>query len=1216
MKILSVRFRRLNSLRDEVRLDFADGPIGRAGLFAIVGPTGAGKSTILDAISLALFNDTARGQGLRIVSRGYRDADAEVEFEAGGRLYRAAWSIHVSKPRKGSTAAPRPTVTASLARLRARGGEGEIVAHGLRGPNSVAAYVEAVSGLDFARFRQSMLLAQGQFDAFLQAKQAERSALLEQITGTEIYSRVSQLVFERHKLFEARLEARREVMEHSGAPDDEALAAFAARVAAAEREASEHQRLLGPAREQLAALRKLSQLDTQRQQLARRELAWRNRTDAHARDRERLRRHDRVAPALPQYGELRRLTDARAAARGRRNAAERRAAAAEASVAPAGELRERARRELEASRGRSDRAVRVAARVRELDRELHGLDERATALAQQSSRDDERRRRLEQLRERIDARVRDADAAMAASRRVLGETAVAEGLDADEVGGIRAARREYVSAQAGVEQHANHLSTLEAEATRARRRLDVLTAREPEALPGRAGRGLADALADIRREREALVADQFAVQSLGEGLRAFVESADELRQAEEQDARRRARLLELEDAAEGQRLAERQCEADLTRAQADLRLAEQAVRAVELTASLRAAHGHTLVDGEPCPLCGAREHPAEHMPDADDLDAHRSRRDRARERASAAEAAADRCTRGRLETEALLAALRESAGARDLGAEREALELRADELRARHVDVLPATDVPLDANLVARLRARFAEGLRREGALETERERAEALLVEERRRDAERVGARGELATAEKLAAAARASAQAGRATADRAEDALRSLVPAQLDPLGDPRHDAFEAELVSAFERRLTATNALREAEATRRASEAERQRVADDREELAGRAGRTREERERLRGLIEQASAERARLLGDARDADAARAEAEAALRVALARERAAETELVGAREARARERQSAREASRLLAECDAALREVGESFAAVVRGLGLADEAAFRAAVIPEEDLPRLREEERDLLREEEAIATLRERIAEELEALRERLAGVDPEAHALEVARLEREEERLQRAVGRARGERADAERRAAEHASASEALAAEAAVAADWKTLQRLVGSKTGHKFRQFAQRITLGQLIHHANRYLRDFYPRFSIVLGGDDPDDGLGVFVEDHYEADQVREVSTVSGGEKFLLSMALALGFSQMASRNLRIDTLFIDEGFGTLDGERLDRALTALERLRTAGKTIGIISHVESLRERLPVQVIVERAAGGRSRVRVVE
>ena len=114
----------------------------------------------------------------------------------------------------------------------------------------------------------------------------------------------------------------------------------------------------------------------------------------------------------------------------------------------------------------------------------------------------------------------------------------------------------------------------------------------------------------------------------------------------------------------------------------------------------------------------------------------------------------------------------------------------------------------------------------------------------------------------------------------------------------------------------------------------------------------------------------------------------------------------------------------------------------------------------------------------------------------------------------------------------------------------------------------------------------------------------------------GLNLMITDTYQADVLRPIHTLSGGESFLASLAMALGLSDLAGSRTKIDSLFLDEGFGSLDDETLDVALSTLENLQAAGKTIGVISHVEALKERIPTQIQVEKLAGGFSRLKVVD
>ena len=163
----------------------------------------------------------------------------------------------------------------------------------------------------------------------------------------------------------------------------------------------------------------------------------------------------------------------------------------------------------------------------------------------------------------------------------------------------------------------------------------------------------------------------------------------------------------------------------------------------------------------------------------------------------------------------------------------------------------------------------------------------------------------------------------------------------------------------------------------------------------------------------------------------------------------------------------------------------------------------------------------------------------------------------------------------------------------------------------WLMLQDMIGSENGNRFRVFAQGLTLDRLLVSANRHLDEFAPRYRLERVRDNKNP-LEVQVVDRDLGDDVRSVASLSGGEGFLVSLALALGLSSMSSRNVRIGTLLIDEGFGTLDPVSLETALAALDALQSRGRQVGIISHVPGLIERLSAYVEIRPLGGSRSEV----
>ena len=158
-------------------------------------------------------------------------------------------------------------------------------------------------------------------------------------------------------------------------------------------------------------------------------------------------------------------------------------------------------------------------------------------------------------------------------------------------------------------------------------------------------------------------------------------------------------------------------------------------------------------------------------------------------------------------------------------------------------------------------------------------------------------------------------------------------------------------------------------------------------------------------------------------------------------------------------------------------------------------------------------------------------------------------------------------------------------------------------------LNHLIGDAQGNRYAKFAQNLSLRHLINLANVRLEKLSDRYTMAVT--DIEDDLKII--DHYQGQITRSVKTLSGGETFIISLAMALSLSDMASKNVRLDSLFIDEGFGTLDPETMEVALVTLEKLQSEGnRMIGIISHVESLKERIATQIKVVKSNQGYSTI----
>jgi exonuclease SbcC len=216
--------------------------------------------------------------------------------------------------------------------------------------------------------------------------------------------------------------------------------------------------------------------------------------------------------------------------------------------------------------------------------------------------------------------------------------------------------------------------------------------------------------------------------------------------------------------------------------------------------------------------------------------------------------------------------------------------------------------------------------------------------------------------------------------------------------------------------------------------------------------------------------------------------------------------------------------------------------------------------------------------------------------------------NPQSLSQRLGELSHQAQTLTDELANLRHAKAQDEQRQRDSTQLRATLDAQAAKEQVWSRLGELIGSADGKKFRNFAQQQTLDVLLSYANQHLQDLSRRYRLERIAD----SLALLVVDQDMGDEVRSVHSLSGGESFLVSLALALGLASLSSHRVRVESLFIDEGFGSLDAEALQVAMDALDNLQALGRKVGVISHVQEMTERIATRVHVRRMAGGLSRV----
>ncbi len=282
-----------------------------------------------------------------------------------------------------------------------------------------------------------------------------------------------------------------------------------------------------------------------------------------------------------------------------------------------------------------------------------------------------------------------------------------------------------------------------------------------------------------------------------------------------------------------------------------------------------------------------------------------------------------------------------------------------------------------------------------------------------------------------------------------------------------------------------------------------------------------------------------------------------------------------------------------------------QVQQDWLAQAQQAGFASETAYLMAQLSDAQKAELEMQQQHIAQARaEAGALLQQAQQQEQQLKAQQPAGAECTDLAGQIDSASALQQQQQQQLGELNQQLRQQQELALQQAGLYQQIQAQQALYQDWQQLNSLIGAADGAKYRRFAQGLTLAQLVLLANRQLQQLHSRYQLARKADSE---LELQVLDSWQADSARDTKTLSGGESFLVSLALALALSELVSHKTRLESLFLDEGFGTLDPDTLESALAALDQLQSGGKMIGIISHVEALKERIPVQIKVHKQAG---------
>ncbi|MGK9119065.1 AAA family ATPase [Olivibacter jilunii] len=1242
MKILAIRIQNLASLEGTTEIDFTQEPLCSAGIFAITGPTGAGKSTILDALCLALYAKTPRylqakesgievqdvqGSAINqsdargILRDGTAEGFAEVDFVGvDGEHYRANWSVRRAR-NKAEGALQAYNVS-----LKNISNDSDIPGR----KNELLIEIERLVGLNFEQFTRSILLAQGDFTAFLKAGKDEKSSLLEKLTGTHIYSEISKKIFEKHR--DALQQLRELNLKREGV-----VTLTTEELADLEAKAAEYRLTIKAKETELEAIGKeidwykqLSQLQ-ENFKLANEQytLSYEAKEAASTRIK-KLQQAEQVQPA-------RTWIDSLVNVHGQLDTRKKDLAQININLSTVQQQQERqkdlleeADAHLENQRNSRDRAQPI-------------LDE-AKALDIQIS---ERTRQLKAAEEDVlQAKEKQQEEAVALEQQKQEANKFKDAIGQFEQWKIQHSAKQPIADnyQLIVSKLADATQWLEAERAASNQlaiyRQEIQQAEQEQAKLFKR-QGELENKHEQQQQAYQAMQSELATISLSELEQNKVVVDAQTQTLVEAKAHWQL-LIQAENDFKTIQIALQQQEKELTDTNTELVATAKDVltgkiqceTSLKMLNKVRLAASENvevlrsqLVVGEACPVCGSTEHPyadqqpqlqhvlneleEDHQQIVQSYEAVRNKEARLAEALDRLKKAVEVQKAAYKGKEEQLENLRHIWQSFSIYETSKAV---ADEQKADWLQ----EELTKHREKQSQLQGSIGNYYQQKAVLAQQKETLEQLekdinLLANQEKDVER-----KLQSLAERLDQQRNEAEKSKVLLEGVEQRLSNYFQNEAwfanwkhNPDDFLEHiNKFAAQWKSKTKELEESTNAYHLLSATIKGKE-------DIVQRLVGELRKKSQLFQDQRALLDQLNQQRNGFF-EGKAITVVEAELKQAVDLAqrqLDQHRAEAEKLQQAfTKLHTQQEQSLKDITALEQQSDTLIKQIED---------WLAEYNSRNNTVLNQQDLQDLLalgldwlEAERKAIRQlDDAVMQARSVLAEREITLekhqQQKLSDRDLETLTELFNTIRNNLQENQRAMNEISFRLKQDEANKKQIGELMQVIERKAAVVENWAKLNEIIGSADGKKFRQIAQEYTLDVLLSYANIHLEMLSKRYLLQR----IPNTLGLQVLDQDMGDEVRTVYSLSGGESFLVSLALALGLASLSSSRMKVESLFIDEGFGSLDPNTLNIAMDALERLHNQGRKVGVISHVQEMTERIAVQIKVNKKSSGRSGVEVI-